>query len=310
MFIVSHLQDYYRVRIWYGCPMRSGGYRLVSVVLPVYRVRYAYLYECIRSILGQTYDDIELIVVVDPSGDRERDSGIAGVIELFRDDHRLRAVYHRSRRGLVHSINEGIVLSRGELIARADADDYYDEHRLEHQVDLISRGYADIAGTWALMVSADGRPIARIRLPVTPEEIREHMIAHNPIINSSTIVAKKVYRSIGLYVPRLEGSEDYEFWIRAIANNYRIANIPKYLTFLRENPESITRGSRWLKNRMLYITLKLHALATYPKTYLNARNTLYTIASTTSIAITPQIAPHIKRILRYTGTKYIVEKTP
>lgn len=293
--------------MWYGRVMGSGKYKLVSIILPVYGVKHTYLYECINSILDQTYDNLELIIVMDPSNNKENDSNIINVIESFQDDHRLRAIYHRQRRGLVYSINEGIVLSKGELIARADADDFYDERKLEYQVNFISKGHVDIVGTWAIMVSDTGHIIGKIRLPVTPEEIRKHIIAHNPIINSSTIVAKKVYRDIGLYVPGLEGSEDYEFWIRAVAHNYRIANLPYYLTFLRENPESITRGSIWFRNRLLYTTLKVYALAMYPKVYLNLRNTLYTIASLPSIAITPQIALHVKKILKYVGARYILE---
>lgn len=282
---------------------------LVSIVLPVYNAKRSYLYKCIKSILDQTYDNLELIVVMDPSSNRERDLDAIGVIELFRDDHRLKFIYHRRRRGLVYSVNEGIIISKGELVARADSDDYYDKRKLEYQVYFANKYHIDILGTWAILVTDTGHIIGRIKLPVTPNEIRKHIIAHNPIINSSTIVAKRVYRNIGLYTPGLEGSEDYEFWIRAIAHNHKIANLPYYLTFLRENPESITRGSKWLKNRLLYITLKVNALAKYPKTYLNPRNMLYTIASIPSIIITPQIALNIKKALKYVNTGYILETT-
>ncbi len=287
--------------------MKSNKCELVSIVLPVYNVKPIYLYRCIKSLLNQTYDNLELIVIVDPSTNKENDSNIINVIELFQDDHRLRAIYHKQRKGLTHSLNEGIVLSKGELIARADADDFYSKYRLEYQVDFISKNHVDVVGTWAIVVSEDERIIGKIKLPVTPKEIRKHMIAHNPVINSSTIVTKKVYRSIGLYVPNFEGSEDYEFWIRIVAHNYRIANLPRYLTFLRENLESVTRGSRWLRNRLLYIALKVSALVKYPRVYLNTKNIVYTIMSLSSVVTTPQIALNIKKILKYVNTGYILE---
>jgi glycosyltransferase involved in cell wall biosynthesis len=94
---------------------------LGSVILPGFKAVPDFLEQSVQSILSQTYDEIELLVV-DKYNFNVDDSAFA-VLEKFKDDHRLQLIVDNRRLGLPSSLNEGIKLSKGECIARMDCDD-------------------------------------------------------------------------------------------------------------------------------------------------------------------------------------------
>ena len=111
----------------------SGARRpLVSVLLPVFNAE-KYLAAAIDSILRQTFRDLELIVIDDGSVD-----GSAGIIAACTDP-RLVVIRNETNLGVVASLNKGLALARGDLIARMDADDVADLRRIEKQVDYCLR---------------------------------------------------------------------------------------------------------------------------------------------------------------------------
>src|SRR5688572_1074255 len=113
--------------------MAMNSAQKVSVVLPV-RNGERHLFSAVKSIVAQTFEAWELIVIDDGSTDGTRDI----LSELARGDHRIRVLTMASG-GLVSALNAGIVASRGELVARMDADDVALPHRLEQQVAEFSR---------------------------------------------------------------------------------------------------------------------------------------------------------------------------
>jgi len=105
---------------------------LVSVVMPVHNGA-RFLSEAVESILGQTFDDFEFVVVDDGSTDDSREL----LRRYMRSDSRL-VLCERPQRGLAESLNEGCRLARGRYIARMDADDVAFVNRLERQVERLS----------------------------------------------------------------------------------------------------------------------------------------------------------------------------
>jgi glycosyltransferase involved in cell wall biosynthesis len=102
---------------------RSDGRKMIkelgSVILPVSKAVPDFLEQSVQSILFQTHDEIELVVVFDEYNSNVDDSAFA-VLEKLRDDHRLQLIVNNRRLGLPSSLNEGIKLSKGECIARMD----------------------------------------------------------------------------------------------------------------------------------------------------------------------------------------------
>ena len=103
----------------------------ISVVLPTYNGA-ATLADAVRSILNQTFQDMELIVVDDASS-----QDINAVLEEFKGDEKLRYIRNDSNIGLAASINAGVAAAKGRYIARMDDDDFSVSIRLETQLEFL-----------------------------------------------------------------------------------------------------------------------------------------------------------------------------
>ncbi|MBR3624318.1 MAG: glycosyltransferase [Selenomonadaceae bacterium] len=121
---------------------------LVSIVVPVYNVE-QYLPECLNSLIGQSYEEIEIIAVDDGSTD---DSGKI-CDEYGKNDQRIRVI-HRENGGVVSARNDGIYAAKGEYICFVDADDTVNPRIIEHLVKSI--GSTDIATCGVTCERRDG----------------------------------------------------------------------------------------------------------------------------------------------------------
>src|SRR4051794_34856149 len=123
----------------------------VSVVLPVYNGERT-IRSAVRSVLDQHYDDVEVIAIDDGSRDATRDA-----LAAF-DDPRLRTIDHDVNQGLVASLNDGLDVATGELIARMDSDDLCHPERFSRQVAFLDAHAATgLVATARLRVDAQGR---------------------------------------------------------------------------------------------------------------------------------------------------------
>ncbi|WEX75326.1 glycosyltransferase family 2 protein [Sinorhizobium numidicum] len=104
---------------------------LVSVLLPVYNAE-PYVATALESILRQTYERLEVIAIDDGSTDRSLE-----ILERYRKVDRRISILSRENRGLIATLNEGLVLARGDLVARMDADDVSYASRFSRQVSLF-----------------------------------------------------------------------------------------------------------------------------------------------------------------------------
>ncbi|MBQ8592221.1 MAG: glycosyltransferase [Lachnospiraceae bacterium] len=112
---------------------------LISVIVPVYQVK-EYLAECVESLLGQTYQNIEIILIDDGSTD-----GSGQMCETYAlADNRIK-VYHQDNAGLSAARNKGLQIAVGEYIAFVDSDDYVSKEYLEKLHSLLQQYQADIA---------------------------------------------------------------------------------------------------------------------------------------------------------------------
>ena len=103
---------------------------LVSVLLPNYNGE-KHLEEAIDSVLGQTYANIELIIVDDGSSDYSKTS-----IERYTDN-RIKKIYLKRGKHISYALNQGLKYASGEYIARIDADDIWEKDKLEKQMEMV-----------------------------------------------------------------------------------------------------------------------------------------------------------------------------
>ena len=185
---------------------------LVSALVAVHddapHIRYA-----VDSVLRQTIEDLELIVVDDASSD-ETPSILRGI-----SDPRVRVVTSERQSGLAASLNRGLELVQGRFVARLDSDDVAFPDWLEHLVARIRRQPpAAVVGTGIAELDAAGRPGPVHRLPQGANAVRWHALFSSPFFHSTVLLEREVLDAHGLrYDPAFLESEDYELWTRLLA---------------------------------------------------------------------------------------------
>lgn len=206
----------------------------VTVLMSVYNGE-RYLREAIESILAQTFDDFELLIVNDGSTDSTRE------IILSYEDPRIRLVDNECNLGLTRSLNKGWELAQGEFIARQDADDISEPERLTKQVTFLDTN-PDVAlvGTWHREIDAQGNLLGEWELPCTWTQIRWSLLFFTPFVHSSVMLRKSlILKEIGWYNEALSYSQDYELWLR-VARHMPVASLDRRLVRTRINPRSMT----------------------------------------------------------------------
>ncbi len=219
----------------------------VSVLMSVYNGE-RYLREAILSILCQTWTDYEFLIIDDGSTDDSRE-----IISSF-DDPRICLVDNPTNIGLAESLNRGLELARGELIARQDADDISHPARLERQVDfLTSHPTVALLGTQRRIIDQRGNllPFLRPQVPLTNVAIKWCLMFENAFIHTSVMYYRKVaWDQMRGYDGRFVRCEDYELWSR-IVEKHAVRNLSQVLVDYRRHSDSITAQKQiynvWLK---------------------------------------------------------------
>ena len=204
--------------------------------MPVYNAE-AYLREAIESLLYQTFQDFELLIINDGSTDRS-EAIIAGVV-----DPRIRLV-SQTNQGLAAALNRGIQLAQGRYLARQDADDLSLPARLERQVAFLDANPDHgLIGTWAEIWSERTRTGRYHRHPVHDDILRFNLLFDSFFVHSSVMIRKDLFDVVGMYATEQDRQpEDFELWSRIVRNGrFKVANIPEVLVVYREVPTSICR---------------------------------------------------------------------
>ena len=190
--------------------------------------------EAIESVLGQTFTDLELIVVNDGSTDSTEN-----ILEGYetRDD-RVQIVT-QERRGVVLSANRGCGLARGRYLARLDADDVALPERLAEQVAFLdSHPETAAVGGAVVFSSFSGKPASTVQYPATDRAIRDALPYSCPLLHSAATMRRAAFDAVGGYRLR-PYAEDYDLWLR-LATRFRLANLPAAVVRYRVHPGQIS----------------------------------------------------------------------
>lgn len=220
----------------------------VSVVIPVYGVE-EFVEAAIRSVLNQSYEDFEIIVVNDRSPDRSLE-----ICEAI-DDPRIRIISHTKNRGLAGARNTGIRNAIGEYIALLDSDDLWDENKLQaHVTHLDTHPDVGVSFSRSAFIDEQGRHLNTFQMPKLRDITVPHLMCRNPVGNgSAAVVRKAVFEEIGVkqnihgleethyFDDSFRQSEDIECWIRiAATTNWQFEGLSEPLTLYRINSASLS----------------------------------------------------------------------
>lgn len=212
-----------------------------------------YLKEAIESILNQTYEDFEFIIINDCS----IDSSYKILKKYSENDKRIRLINNNENLGLTKNLNNALKISKGKYIARMDADDISELNRFEEQIKFLEKNIGvDIVGTFSNDINEDGNITGERKNPVTHDEILSLLPKVNPIAHPTVMMRKKSIEKINGYNEEFKKCQDYELWFRAISNGLKCYNIPKFLFKYRMNDNYASRKSWGYRKTDIKIRLK------------------------------------------------------
>ncbi|MBX2865986.1 MAG: glycosyltransferase [Leptolyngbyaceae cyanobacterium MAG.088] len=224
--------------------------KLVSVIIPVYGAE-DFVARTIESVLKQTYEELEIIIVDD--GTKPDDKSI----EICRqfDDPRIKII-HQANRGLAGARNTGIRNSTGDYIALVDADDLWTQDKIEKHVNHLEQNPAlGISFSYSELIDEQDNSLGLKQVPTKIKNITPvYVLRRNPIGNGSSPVFKReVFKDIEFKDSRhgteenfyfnedFKRAEDVECWLRiAVETKWECEGIPELLTLYRVNPGGLS----------------------------------------------------------------------
>jgi len=211
----------------------------ISVIVPIYNVE-KYLERCIESIIGQTYQNLEIILVDDGSPDN------CGKIcdAYMKKDERIKVI-HKENGGLSDARNAGQKIATGEYISFIDSDDYIDKDMYQYMIEEMKRANAEIAICGTKIEFENGKMIIKSNPIDEVLDSREAIIKMNSFSSFNMSVWNKLYKKNiveNIEFPFGKKSEDYYVMFRYFdkANKIILLKEAKYHYIQREN--SISRG--------------------------------------------------------------------
>ena len=201
---------------------------LVSVVMSAYNSEKT-IAESIESILNQSYQNFEFLIIDDCSTDRTAD-----VIESYLEKNKnIKFTKNKTNLGLTKSLNILIKKSSGQYIARQDADDISLHHRVQEQMQLLKSNNLDFCTTRAII--KDSRKLRPGVSSFLPKKIV--LKFKNPFIHGTLLAKKTVINEIGNYDENFIYAQDYKLFYDLLKYNYnfRVILKPQYILNIKNN---------------------------------------------------------------------------
>lgn len=225
----------------------------VSVVIPTYN-RAHLIHRAIKSVLDQTYKDLEIIIVDDGSKDNTED-----IVKNFKNN-KIRYIKHKKNKGASAARNTGVKASRGEYIAFQDSDDEWFPDKLEKQikafntsspgVGVVYSGFYKVEGDKKIYVPNDDR------FTYKEGNIHGELLKGNFVGTPAVLIKKECFEKVKYFDEYIPALEDWELWIE-ISKHYHFKYIDEPLLNSYSTPNSVNLNQKnMLKARE--IILKNH----------------------------------------------------
>jgi glycosyltransferase involved in cell wall biosynthesis len=215
---------------------------LVSIIMPVYNSE-KYISDAINSILKQTYNNWELIIIDDCSTDKSREL----INEFSEKDYRIHEYYFSKNMGVSKARNYAIENSNGKYIAFLDSDDFWAKNKLKLQINFMLENNYAFTYTSYTLVDQNEKQIKDI---FVAKEVNYFQLLKGNIITCSTVVLNK--EIVGdISMPKIK-HEDYATWLNILKQGIKAHGVQESLTYYRKQDDSITankfQSSLWTWN--------------------------------------------------------------
>ena len=196
----------------------------VSIIVPMYNAE-KFIGKTIESVLSQTYENWEMLIMNDVS----TDNSLAVVSEFVKKDKRIKIVNTEKNVGVVKGRNFLIELASGKYIAFLDSDDYWHSEKLEKQIKFMKGKNASISCTEYTRVRENGEKINEVI--IKPEISYTDMLKNNYL--GCLTVMYDVEKIGKRYFKELEKNEDYVLWLEIVKDVKTIYGLKENLAYYR-----------------------------------------------------------------------------
>ena len=214
---------------------RNGQVPAISVVMPVYNTE-RYVAHAVRSVLAQTFEDFEFIILDDGS----TDSSVHIIQEYAENDDRVR-FFPLEHQGYVSLLRRGLNHCRGEFVARMDSDDISTPDRFEKEIKFL-RGNPDVVavGSRVVLIDPFGSQFEKPGHKTTHQEIEEELLKGVgwAIVHPTVMMRRDALMQVGGYREDLAVSEDLDLFLR-LAEVGKLQNLPDVLLQYRQHLQSV-----------------------------------------------------------------------
>ena len=219
----------------------------------------AYLDEAVTSILRQSFEDFEFLIINNGSLD---DTG--SILDKYQKlDQRIRVYYHEQR-GLAPALNYGCRLACGGYIALMDADDISYPQRLQKQFEYIEKHpQVGILGTWICKMDKSGAATGTWCPPTNPKMLKWTHFFGVCVAGSAVLMRREILERVNFFRPDLLQSIDADLWLRA-SSITEFSNVPEVLHKYR-----VWLGSNFQSNRRLAWETHIELLIPFIKNFLD-----------------------------------------
>jgi teichuronic acid biosynthesis glycosyltransferase TuaG len=205
---------------------------LVSVIIPYFKKK-DYIEETLKSVLSQTYQNFEIIIIYD---DQDKND-LEYLNKIYKNEKRIKFYSNSENIGAGLSRNKGIDLANGKYVAFIDADDVWKTEKLESQIRFMTKNNLDFTHTSYEIIDKKnqilGKRIARNFLKT------EDLIKSCDIGLSTVIISRSVFDKETRF-PNLKTKEDFVLWLKILEKKIQIGSVDKILTSWRKLDGSLS----------------------------------------------------------------------
>ena len=204
---------------------------LISIIIPSYNSA-TFISQTIESVLAQSYQDWEMIIVDDCSSDNSID-----IIKNYtKKNSAIKLITLNKNCGVANARNVGLENAKGDYIAFLDSDDLWDKNKLQEQINFMVHNNIPLSYTSYIKIDEEGKVIGKV---IAPEWVDyKKMLKSNYIACSSAIVKRDALYN--LYFPPLRLRQDHAFWLSLLKKGIIAYGVNEPLLHYRVRKKSIS----------------------------------------------------------------------
>ena len=205
---------------------------LVTVIIPYYKKK-KYIEKTIKSVIGQSYKNIEIIIIYDNASNAD----LNYIKKLKILDSRIKLIVNKKNIGAGKSRNKGIQIAKGKYISFLDSDDLWKKDKLKKQLRIMKRKNFSISHTSYEIIEENNKIIGH-RAARTFTNVNS--LLRSCDIGLSTVIIKREILKKSDCFSNMKTKEDFVFWLKLLKKNFKIHGIQIYLTKWRKLNNSLS----------------------------------------------------------------------